>query len=274
MTLKNILVAFTGSDPSITALQVAKLMSEKYGCHITGVLAHGLPNVVYSYGSHLPQNTVDQINEADTVHRSEVRAKFDAVVKGMPADKVHFIEIYGDADDKLMQVAHSFDLIVMGPSDVNSGFQHMEVHPDTVARNSGRPVLVVPADYNPANFNDHALIAWDGRRAAGRALADAMTIFPNNAKMTVLTICRADDAAEKTASVMEHLSRHGIDANLIQRERKGKKVAKIIQDTAAESGAGLVVMGAYQHSKLAEDLFGGVTNKILATSKVPVLLSH
>jgi len=35
-----------------------------------------------------------------------------------------------------------------------------------------------------------------------------------------------------------------------------------------------LAMGAYEHAKLAEDLFGGVTNTVLKKSKVPVLLSH
>jgi nucleotide-binding universal stress UspA family protein len=41
-----------------------------------------------------------------------------------------------------------------------------------------------------------------------------------------------------------------------------------------DRGVGLLVMGAYEHSKFREDLFGGVTNEILQECPVPVLLSH
>jgi len=41
-----------------------------------------------------------------------------------------------------------------------------------------------------------------------------------------------------------------------------------------DEGAGMLVMGAYEHAKLAEDLFGGVTNTVLKKTKIPVLLSH
>ena len=274
MTIKNILVAFTGSAQSINALKVAKIMSVKYGAHITGILSHGLPNAMYSYGSHLPQAALDDIAVADKEHRKEVRGKFFEAAADISSDLVHFIEIYGDADEKLMQAAHNYDLVVMGPANQKTGYQHMEVHPDVVARNSGRPVFVVPEDYDISDFNEHALLAWDGRRSAARALSDALSILQTKSQVTVLTVGRAEDAAAKTDPIMAHLSRHEIPAEVFQVERKGKKISKIILDTAEDTNAGMIVMGAYQHSKLAEDLFGGVTNKILAKSKIPVLLSH
>jgi nucleotide-binding universal stress UspA family protein len=51
-------------------------------------------------------------------------------------------------------------------------------------------------------------------------------------------------------------------------------VAATILDACAEVGAGLLVMGAYEHSKFAQDLLGGVTRDILAQAPLPVLMSH
>ena len=43
---------------------------------------------------------------------------------------------------------------------------------------------------------------------------------------------------------------------------------------AAETGADLIVMGGYGHSRLREFVMGGVTRTMLATMTVPVLMSH
>jgi len=43
---------------------------------------------------------------------------------------------------------------------------------------------------------------------------------------------------------------------------------------AADTGAGLVVMGAYGHSRLREFVFGGATRLVLDRMTLPVFMSH
>ncbi len=274
MTIKNILVAFTGSKQSVNALKVAKIMSVKYGAHITGTLSHGLPVAMYTYGSHLPQHALDDITAADKEHRVKVRKQFFEICQDLPSDLVHFNESYGDANEQLIKIAHCYDLVIMGPANKKTGYQHMEVHPDLVVHSAGRPVIVVPEKFDVADFNENALIAWDGRRAAARAVSDGLDILKTKSRVVVLTIGPVEKATQKTAPIVQHLTRHDIAPEVIQAERNRKKISKIILQTAKDTKAGLIIMGAYQHSKLAEDLFGGVTNRILAKTNVPVLLSH
>lgn len=40
------------------------------------------------------------------------------------------------------------------------------------------------------------------------------------------------------------------------------------------TGAGLLVMGAYEHSSLREGLIGGVTHDIAIKASIPVLMSR
>jgi nucleotide-binding universal stress UspA family protein len=47
-----------------------------------------------------------------------------------------------------------------------------------------------------------------------------------------------------------------------------------LHDFAVSKQASLLVMGAYGHSRLRETLLGGVTRTLLASSKIPLLLSH
>ncbi len=51
-------------------------------------------------------------------------------------------------------------------------------------------------------------------------------------------------------------------------------VANTILSYVADSGADLIVMGGYGHSRLREFILGGVTRGILEAMTVPTLMSH
>lgn len=272
MSIKNILVAYNGTSGAQSALELAKLLARKYGAHITGVLTHGLPAVLYSYGSHLPQLAMDQLEEADRDHRSTVRNNFLTATTDCAADTVHYLDVFGEADEKLMEVARTYDVVVMGAPERDSDFPHMEVHPDVIARNSGRPVIVVPPEYMTESLGDKAVIAWDGRRAAARAVSDAMKLLATQSEVTVLSVGKPEDT--DLSPINQWLDRHDISFHNEVRVKAGSSVAECILDVVKQTGAGLLVMGAYEHSKFAEDLFGGVTNEVLKNVQVPVLLSH
>jgi len=272
MTIKNILVSFNGGAPAVSALKLAINLAERYGAHLTGVLSHGLPHMLYAYGGHIPQGAMDQLEEADKLHREEVRKEFSAMTSALPNQRVHFLDVYGEADEMLMDVALGYDLVVMGPPEKSPNFPHMEAHADVVARNSGKPVLVVPKGYDAANFNSNVLLAWDGKRAASRAMSDVVKLLEARAKITVLCVGEQKSASERAQPVLTHLERHGFETELVC--EKARKIAKTILATAKDKNVGILAMGAYEHAKLAEDLFGGVTNTVLKKAKVPVLLSH
>ena len=50
--------------------------------------------------------------------------------------------------------------------------------------------------------------------------------------------------------------------------------ASTILSFAADSGASMIVMGGYGHSRLREFVLGGVTRSLLQQAPVPVLMSH
>lgn len=274
MSCKNILVAYNGTKGAECALSLGCLMAQNYDAHLTGVLTHGLPTVLYSYGSHLPQAAMDQLEDADREHRATVRKTFEVATANLDTEKTHYLDVFGEADEKLMEIARAYDLVVMGNTDKDSGFRHMDIHPDVITRNSGRPVLVVPDNYKSERLSTKVLLAWDGRRAAARAMLDALPYLEDNTEITVLTVGKDKDFETVLKPVMQHLERHNIKAHALQKKKVKGGIAATILEAVEESGSGFLVMGAYEHSKLAEDLFGGVTNSILEKTKVPVFLSH
>ena len=148
------------------------------------------------------------------------------------------------------------------------------MRPDLIALRSGRPVLIVPESYAAPALSDHVLVAWDGKRAAARALGDAMDIIEGKRQVTILTV--GTDTPDPVADdgILRYLARHGITANRLHRSAQGRNIASVIEDVADEAGAKLIVMGAYEHSKFSQDVFGGVTHDVLKTARVPVFMSH
>lgn len=139
---------------------------------------------------------------------------------------------------------------------------------------AGRPVLVTPPVADSAAL-DRIMIAWDGSRVAARAVSDAA---PFLARATAVSIAVVEGEKPLALGLGErlaaHLGRHGIDAEVGAVAARGRSVAEALQDRAAETGAGLLVMGAFGHSRLRDFVLGGATAAILKGPRLPTLLSH
>ena len=279
MAIKNILVAYNGSKASDAAVRMGLLMARKYDAHLTGVLAHGMPQVLSSAGPWLTERLSEQLNDIIQRTKSEIyegiSAKFNGLIAASDRTEMcHWYDIYGSADATIAEIARRFDITLMGEFTPVPGEEQVMLRPDMVALQSGRPVMIVPADYEVAKLQEHAVLAWDGKRAAARALSDAMLILETKSLVTVLTIGHDGPERDITGvNISAHLDRHGIKTEFVKLPRKGS-IGTMITDFCRESNAGLLVMGAYEHSKFSEDLLGGVTNDVLKKTTIPVLMSH
>jgi nucleotide-binding universal stress UspA family protein len=279
MSIKNILVAYNGTQSSDAAVGMALLMAKKYDAHVTGILAHGMPQFVPTASAWLTKRTSEQINEIVDRVKGEVygaiAGRFGEITAGSGRDdKVHWIDILGGPDTTIVEIARCFDITLLGEFTAVPGEEQLVLHPDVVALQSGRPVLVIPKDYKVAALGGHAVFAWDGKRAAARAMSDAMQILESKTLVTILTI--GEDTPKNGiagADISAHLARHGIPTEWARLPQKGS-IGATIADYCGAHDAGLLVMGAYEHSKFSEDLIGGVTNDVFKKIAIPVLMSH
>lgn len=70
--------------------------------------------------------------------------------------------------------SRAFDVIIMGNHASSINEDHFTTQPDMLALRGGRPVLIIPQGFEAEGVASHALVAWDGKRAAIRALVAAM----------------------------------------------------------------------------------------------------
>ena len=82
-------------------------------------------------------------------------------------------------------------------------------------------------------------------------------------------------AALRVRDVAAWLSRHGVSASeLLAEKDEDRDTTLQLDGIAADVGAGLIVAGAYGHSRFRELILGGMTQHLITQPERCVLLSH
>lgn len=272
MTVKSTLCAYSGEANKRSGLHRAIQLARHHGAWLTGVMPHGRPYLETHFASQVSDSILKTLEQIDTAHIDEVRHRFETetAAAGL-GDRAEFVALDTRHGDSVEAFARGFDLVVCGVHTDVTSTAHLAAHPDLIALRSGRPVVVVPDGFEAPALADHAVVAWDGKRSAARALGDAIPALEEKARVTVLTV--GSDPVPGVERILQNLDRHGIAAELANRPRH-RSVANTILEATAELGAELIVMGAFEHSKFTHDVIGGVTTDVIRDSKVPVFMSH
>lgn len=274
MTLKNLLLAYSGEASFESSLAHAIKLAVQYDAWLTVAMRNGA-SYIDKFGGGLTTALRDQLRSLDTEDVRGAVAVFEAAVaRAGIQDRAAFLLPDQLGDLLPSEMARHYDLVITGFHSDLASEEHHAANPDLIALRSGRPVVVVPNNYVAPALADHVLVAWDDKRSAARALGDAMHVIEGKRKATILTIGSNKPQMPVDGGIMRHLERHGIEAQHLHKEHRGGSIASIIKNTADEVDAKLIVMGAYEHSKLAQDLFGGVTHEVIRTARVPVFMAH
>jgi len=149
--------------------------------------------------------------------------------------------------------------------------------PEYIALHGARPVLVVPPGWRDQALPGTAVVGWDGSLQALRAISAALPLL-QLADGVKLTLINPDSMAdmhgdEPGADMALHLTRHGVKVEVVL-ETTGSTTGDALMGVARQHGAGLLVTGAFGHSRYREFVLGGVTRALLATSATPLLIAH
>jgi nucleotide-binding universal stress UspA family protein len=125
-------------------------------------------------------------------------------------------------------------------------------------------------------LTDTAMIAWDESPECWHAVSAAIPFLRLAKAVQVVSVDRhADRRSASQAEVVTYLRCHGIAATARVVAPHLRTVGDSLLATAGEGDVGLLVMGAYSHSRLREMLLGGATHHVLKNAIArPVLLAH
>ncbi|WP_409565199.1 universal stress protein [Methylobacterium sp. J-078] len=141
---------------------------------------------------------------------------------------------------------------------------------------SGRPLIVVPP--GRATFaGRRILIGWDGSAQAARAVNDALPFLRLSEAVELVSVVGEKDLSRSVAGAefAPHLARHGVPVTVtVLPVARDHDVAATLRDHAALTGADMMVIGAFRHSRIREWLVGGVTQSLLKQCPAPLFITH
>ena len=146
--------------------------------------------------------------------------------------------------------------------------------PDQLALHSPCPTLVLPHGWDKGGLPERVVIGWKPSPASNRALRGAMPFLKQAKSVRVVTVSEHGKADSHDKSVMMHLERHGIQAELVHETGIDRKAGHILLDQAASYQADMLVMGGFSHSRLHDLVVGSATSHVLHYAEVPLLMAH
>lgn len=140
---------------------------------------------------------------------------------------------------------------------------------------SGRPLIVLPAEKPTRYSPEIVFVAWDGSRPAARAVHDAIPILQKAALTEIITVTEERQLSRILSgeNLVKHLAFHNVRARSGSIRYEGGSLGEQLMTAARRFDAGMLVMGAYGHSRVREIFFGGATKSVIKSPLLPVFLS-
>ena len=289
MDIKRILVPLTGSDGDHATLTTAVLAANQFGSHLE-VLYQALPamsereleHAFGGLGMTRYRDFVDtqRSNREQKCHHTHQMFEQLIETHGIVYDdptagdrpSASWREIETPITEMVGQDGGVCDLIVVGrPPDLVGDPAKTVVGAALFA--SGRPVLVAPPTA-PERLDRRVMIAWNRSVQSGRAVAAAMPFLHRSGDVLVLSLTTGAKQGPSAPDLARYLALHRIEPKVREIPPNGRAVGDVLLDECAQEGAGLLVMGAYSHSRVREMLLGGVTRHVLAHAHMPLLMVH
>ncbi len=275
--IKDIVVSLQSGENGGPAGDYAISLASAFEAHIAGVAFVYAAIIPVSAVGYIPREVIDvQLRENEAAAKAAI-GRFNAAVArtGVSAEPLLLDGDVADASRRFSRIARYFDVAVVGQPKPEASHVEAMIGESTLFE-AGRPVIMVPYVQRAPVRLDKVMVCWDGGGSAARAVGDAMPLLKRARKVEIVIIAheRGKPTEIEGVDLGRHLARHGLNVAVERIPGGDINVGEALLSRAADSGADLMVMGGYGHSRLREFVLGGVTRSILQSMTVPVLMSH
>lgn len=143
---------------------------------------------------------------------------------------------------------------------------------------SGRPVVLLAEGETTFPRPKRVMVAWDASVEASKAVRDAIPLMQQADAVDLVLVDPVPTfdghGPEPGADLAAYLARHAISSTIHCLPKEGRDVSETLTRMATETGADLVVMGGYGHSRLRQRIFGGTTTTMLKGGDLTVMMAH
>lgn len=280
MSYRTILVSLNEIGRVSETVAAAVRLARDTGAHVSGLYVVPAVQVYPSVGFEAAPQVFEGNRSFFKENAQRVKQAFEEAMRreALPHDFHQIDSATPLIGDEVIAAGRIADLVVVSATnpDEITGVERDFV--EQVVMSVGRPVIVLPFKGDSTLSLNEIVIGWDGGREAARATFDALPLLKKAGKVRVVRVDPQKDPSLRGsvagADLAEALSRHGVKAEAQGYPTDGLDEGQALMRCAEDTGAGLIVMGAYGHSRLAEFIFGGATRFVLTRMVRPVLLSH
>ncbi len=138
---------------------------------------------------------------------------------------------------------------------------------------SGKPVLLVPRTMTGFSA-ERVLIAWNGSTEGGRAVTHSLPVLQQAKEVVVATSHSSAYRKPGADELIEYLARHNINAVANRFDSGRQSAGEALLALGQSLGSDMLVMGAFTHRRVHEQIFGGVTQHMVGHAKIPVWMMH
>lgn len=273
MTYKSAGINMTLEASNRASLTIAAELAERFDARVIGMASTILRAPLYytdgSYGADLLAREEADLRKGLAAAEKEFRQALEGRVKN-----IEWRDGLQIAKDFVSAQARSADIVIVAAQPDSENDPYAGASPSDLVMETGRPILVVPPSATWLDLR-RILVAWKDTRESRRAIVDALPLLQKAEEVTVAEVCRAIDepeAQKRVDDVAAWLLQHGIVASAITAEETN--APDNLDSIASDMGAGLIVAGAYGHSRLRQWVLGGVTQHLIAHPSRCVLLSR
>jgi len=279
MTLKTILVSLNDLERFDETLAVAGSLALQHDAHVTGLFVIPALRVYPVVTLQVPPEFFDAQRKMFEKQADMAREKFETYcsANGLRCEWRKVESLSPLIADTVIEHARECDLVVASqqPEEENATIE--ADFAERVIMETGRPILFVPRKGSFETIGTEVVAGWNASRESARAIYDSLPILQNAKKVHLAWVDpQKDEDAEDLpgASMAESLARHDINAQAEALVSGGLDAGDVLLNHVDDTGADLMVMGAWGHSRLREYVFGGATQNILKHMIVPVIFSH
>jgi nucleotide-binding universal stress UspA family protein len=230
-------------------------------------------NLTFGARSDLLEKLASHDAERAKLAKERGRTILDAAKAALDAAGVADVSVrlrHGDIVDAIKDTEADADLIIAGKRGEAADFAkgHLGSNLERIVRAASKPVMAASRAFPPVN---RALIAYDGGASADRAVAHLAK--GGLLKGVPIDLVMAGDPSPDRRAALDAAAQalraggHDVTAEILPGEPEDAITARV-----KDRGIGLVVMGAYGHSRIRALIIGSTTTEMLRSCPVPVLL--
>jgi nucleotide-binding universal stress UspA family protein len=281
MNLARILLPIDSGPDFAPVAETAFALAARFGAEVEGFYARvpAREQLIFQDEAGAPMQLQALIAEAEKKAedaKKEAEADFQKLSKAHADVTARFLAREGNISALVAQRARTADLSVVatiGTNDASAPGFGIDIRDGAIFQ-SGRPVIVAPSADVSANIGDEVVIAWKDGVEASRAVAAAIPFIAKASKVRILAAGKRAEEKESLNALKDYLSHYAKTVEAVTLGADKRNIGEMLAEEAGKNKDALLVMGAYSQWRWKEWAFGGVTEYMLHSTTIPVLMAH